>query len=80
MTIAPSIFASSRSRVAANSMLTSKPPVHSESTVLSYPMTMSAPVLPRMMRASPSRSGVPGATAARVALKSSSSASVTSRV
>ena len=34
-TIAPSILASSRSRVAENSTSSAKPPVHSDSTILS---------------------------------------------
>ena len=37
-----------------------KPPVHSVSTTRSQPSTISAPVLPRRMRSSPSRSQVPG--------------------
>src|SRR5260370_23389513 len=71
-TIAPSILASSRSRVAENSTSNSKPPVHRASTVGSSPRTIKAPVLPRRMRSSPSRSAVPGATAARAALRRSS--------
>ena len=72
-TTAPSIFASSRRRVAENSMSSGKPPVAICSTTLSWPRTMSAPVRPRRIRSSPSRSSVPGATAARVARSSSSS-------
>ncbi len=41
--------------------------MHSDSTTLSWPRTMSPPVLPRRMRSSPSRRAVPGATAASVA-------------
>ena len=43
------------------------------STILSWPSTISAPVRPRRMRSRPSRSSVPGATAARVARSRSSS-------
>src|SRR3954464_7034354 len=66
-TIAPSIFASSRSPVAVNGMSRKKPPVEIESTVLSLPSTSRAPVRPRRMRSSPSRRVVPGAMLARVA-------------
>src|SRR6185437_2637995 len=66
-TTPPSILHSSRSRVAENSTSRTKPPVQMLSTVLSKPSTISAPVLPRRIRSKPSRSGVPGASAARVA-------------
>ena len=72
-TIAPSILDSSRSRVAEKSMSIRKPPEQIASTPLSLPRTMSAPVPPLMIRSSPSRSAVPGATAARVAMSRSSS-------
>src|SRR5829696_1131799 len=65
-TTAPSIFASSRMPVAVNSTSSGKPPVQIDSTSLSLPSTMRAPVLPRRMRSRPSRSGVPGAIMARV--------------
>ena len=65
--IAPSILASSRSPVAENGTSRVKPPLEIDSTVLSVPSTISAPVRPRRIRSSPSRSGVPGATLARVA-------------
>ena len=54
-------------------MSSGKPPLLIDSTTLSLPSTMSAPVRPRRIRSSPSRSAVPGATAARVALSRSSS-------
>ena len=63
-TTAPSILHSSRSRVAENSTSSGKPPVHRSSTARSQPSTTSAPVLPRRIRSSPSRSSVPGATVA----------------
>ena len=68
-TTAPSILHSSRSRVAENSTSSGKPPVHNDSTALSWPSTISAPVRPRRIRSSPSRSTVPGATRASVARK-----------
>ena len=74
-TIAPSIFASSRSPVAVNSTSRMKPPVEIDSTVLSWPRTISAPVRPRRIRSRPSRSAVPGATAASVAAACSSTVS-----
>ena len=66
-TTAPSILHSSRSRVAENSMSSGKPPVHNDSTVRSWPSTISAPVRPRRIRSSPSRNTVPGAISASVA-------------
>ena len=66
-TIAPSILASSRSRVAENCAPSSKPPEQMAATTESQPSTMSAPVLPRTMRSRPSRSAVPGATTASAA-------------
>src|SRR5918993_5408171 len=72
-TMAPSIFASSRRRVAENSTSRGNPPVETISTSRSLPRTMSAPVRPRRIRSRPSRSSVPGATAAIVARRSSSS-------
>ena len=72
-TIAPSIFASSRSRVEEKSTSRTKPPVLICSTLRSAPSTIRAPVRPRRMRSRPSRSSVPGAAAARVARSSSSS-------
>ncbi len=65
--IAPSILASSRSPVAANGTSRLKPPVEIDSTVLSCPSTIRAPVRPRRIRSSPSRRSVPGAIEARVA-------------
>ena len=65
-TTAPSILDSSRTRVAENSTSSTKPPVQIDSTVLSKPTTISAPVRPRRMRSSPSRKGVPGASVASV--------------
>jgi hypothetical protein len=65
-TIAPSILASSRSPVAENSTSRLNPPLQIDSTVRSEPMTTRAPVRPRRMRSSASRSAVPGATAASV--------------
>ena len=65
--IAPSILASSRRPVAVKGTSRVKPPVEIESTVLSWPSTIRAPVRPRRIRSSPSRSGVPGAIEARVA-------------
>ena len=67
MTIAPSILASSRRPVAVNGTSRVKPPVEMDSTTLSSPRTIRAPVRPRRMRSSPSRRGVPGAIEARVA-------------
>src|SRR6478609_10105286 len=72
-TTAPSILHSSRTRVAENSMSSTKPPVQIESTTRSKPSTMRAPVRPRRMRSRLSRSSVPGATAAKAARSSSSS-------
>ena len=71
-TIAPSIFASSRRRVEENSTSRTKPPEQICSTVSSCPRTMSAPVRPRRIRSSPSRSAPPGATAASVVRSRSS--------
>src|SRR5919107_328251 len=66
-TTAPSILHSSRRRVAENSTSSGKPPVQMLSTTESYPSTISAPVRPRRIRSSPSRSAVPGAINARLA-------------
>src|SRR5215469_8796922 len=71
-TIAPSILASSRSRVAENSASSSKPPEQMRWTAASEPTTIKAPVLPRTMRSSPSRRAVPGATIASAARRRSS--------
>ena len=71
-TMAPSILASSRSRVAENGTLSSNPPEHTSSTAGPSPSTISAPVFPRRMRSSPSRSMVPGASAASAAQRRSS--------
>ena len=68
--IAPSILASSRSPVAVNGTSRVKPPVEIDSTVLSWPSTISAPVRPRRIRSSPSRSEVPGAIDAKRARRS----------
>src|SRR6266851_1263158 len=70
--MAPSILASSRSLVAENPTLSSKPPVQTSSTTGPSPSTIRAPVLPRSIRSRPSRSGVPGASAARAAQRRSS--------
>ena len=67
MMIAPSILASSRRPVAVNGTSSVKPPVQIDSTVRSWPSTISAPVRPRRIRSRPSRSAVPGAIAASVA-------------
>ena len=59
--IPPSILASSRSPVAVKGTSRAKPPVEIDSTVLSLPSTIRAPVRPRRIRSSPSRRRVPGA-------------------
>ena len=69
--IAPSILASSRRPVAVNGTSRSNPPVEIDSTVLSWPSTIRAPVRPRRIRSSPSRRPVPGAIEARVARRRS---------
>ncbi len=66
-TTAPSILASSRSRVEEKATSSSNPPEQIDSTTSSYPTTMRAPVRPRRIRSSPSRSAVPGAMARRMA-------------
>ena len=58
--IAPSILASSRSPVAVNGTSSVKPPVEIDSTTLSWPSTIRAPVRPRRIRSRPSRSGGAG--------------------
>jgi hypothetical protein len=67
MMMPPSILASSRRPVAVNGTSSVNPPVQMDSTTRSWPSTIRAPVRPRRIRSSPSRSAVPGAIDARVA-------------
>ena len=62
--IAPSIFASSLIRCGLYGASSRKPPLQMASTSGPSPSTTSAPIFARTTRSSPSRSGVPGATAA----------------
>src|SRR3954451_11542010 len=62
--MAPSILASSLNRWGVNSASSRKPPEQMLRTSGPSPTTMSAPLLAWSIRSRPSRSGVPGATAA----------------
>ena len=66
--MAPSIFASSDSRCGLKAASSRKPPEQMLSTSGPSPTTMSAPMLACRMRSRPSRSGVPGATAASASM------------
>ena len=65
--MAPSIFASSDRRWGEKAASRRKPPEQIPSTAGSSPTTTSAPSRAWRIRSSPSRSGCPGATAARAA-------------
>ena len=73
--MAPSILASSDRRCGLKAASSRKPPEQMFRTSGPSPTTMRAPILDCRMRSSPSRRGLPGATAARA----SSSASLRRR-